>query len=161
MKQNIVITEPTEETAKVACDIAIKAWTPIREVFKKEMGEELYEAFFGNWKENKRKEVIENLSKGKGYVALIDGVVVGFICYKYDTERKTGEICTNAVSPDHRGMGIGNKMYNSVLSSMREKGIKYLSVHTGLDDGHIPARRAYEKLGFKKNLPSVDYYMKL
>lgn len=161
MNGNIVITEPVEETIYAACDIAIKAWTPIREIFKREIGEDLYEAFFGNWKETKQKEVFENLSKGNGYIALLDGVVAGFICYKFDSVRKTGEICTNAVSPEHRGMGIANKMYNYVLAKMRENGIEYVSVHTGLDDGHAPARRAYEKLGFKANLPSVDYYMKL
>lgn len=39
------------------------------------------------------------------------------------------------------------------------EGMKYATVSTGLDDGHAPARRAYEKMGFSKNLPSVKYYM--
>ena len=58
-------------------------------------------------------------------------------------------------------MVIAPQMYNFVLEKMREEGMLYAKVHTGLDDGHIPARRAYQKVGFEKNLPSVDYYMKL
>ena len=141
MDRNIVIAEPTQETI--------------------ELGEEIYEAFYGEWKKSKREEVARMLSKGKGYVALLDGAVVGFICYEFDSERRIGEICTNAVSPECRGMGIARKMYDYILSEMRENGIKYVSVQTGLDDGHIPARRAYEKLGFKKNLKSVNYYMEI
>ena len=38
---------------------------------------------------------------------------------------------------------------------------KPITVTTGLDDGHAPARRAYEKAGFEKNLPSLTYYKKL
>jgi ribosomal protein S18 acetylase RimI-like enzyme len=37
----------------------------------------------------------------------------------------------------------------------------YAKVGTQLDDAHIPARAAYEKLGFKPITRSVIYYMKL
>ena len=99
--------------------------------------------------------------RGRGYVALLDGKVVGYISYHIHEETKTGEIVGNAVSAEARGMGIGPKMYQFVLDKMREEGMIFARVHTGLDDGHAPARRAYEKAGFEKNLPSVDYFMKL
>jgi len=37
----------------------------------------------------------------------------------------------------------------------------YAKVQTGLDEAHAPARRAYERAGFKTRLESVAYYMDL
>ena len=71
------------------------------------------------------------------------------------------EILGNAVSPDCRGMGLGKAQYLFVLDRMREEGAKYVSVTTGGDDGHAPARRAYESVGFKAFTPSRTYRMKL
>jgi hypothetical protein len=34
-------------------------------------------------------------------------------------------------------------------------------VSTGLDDGHAPARAAYQKAGFVVGLPSITYYQAL
>jgi hypothetical protein len=44
---------------------------------------------------------------------------------------------------------------------MKEQGVKVATVLTGLDEGHAPARRAYEKIGFEKNLKHITYYKKL
>jgi len=44
---------------------------------------------------------------------------------------------------------------------MKARGVRFVRVLTGGDLGHAPARRAYEKAGFTRNLPSVTYYMEL
>ena len=44
---------------------------------------------------------------------------------------------------------------------MREEGAEYVCVTTGGDDGHAPARRAYESVGFREFLPSRRYFKKL
>jgi len=157
----IQIVPAAEEHIEAACDIAIKAWTPIRAVFRRDLGDELYEAHFDGWQASKREGIAKGLRSGRGYVALLDGKVVGFVTYHVDFIRKSGEIGGNAVDPDCRGMGIGPKMYDFVLNKMREEGMEYATVVTGLDDGHAPARRAYQKAGFEKNLPSIKYFQKL
>lgn len=58
-------------------------------------------------------------------------------------------------------MGVAKKMYDYVIEEMKTKGVKTVSVTTGLDDAHAPARRAYEKLGFEKVLNSVTYYKEI
>ena len=157
----IKIVPAAEEHMEAIGDIAVAAWTPIREIFRRDMGDELYNAFFDGWQAEKRAGVQAQARSGRGYVALLDGEVVGFISYAINKEKKTGEICGNAVNPEIRGKGIGPKMYEFVLNKMREEGAEYATVNTGLDDGHAPARRAYEKAGFKANLPSIRYFMKL
>lgn len=157
----IQIVPAAEEHIEAACDIAIKAWTPIRAVFRRDLGDELYEAHFNGWQKAKREGIAKGLRSGRGYVALLDGKVVGFVSYHVDFIRSSGEIGGNAVDPDCRGMGIGPKMYEFVLNKMREEGMEYATVVTGLDDGHAPARKAYQKAGFEKNLPSIKYFRKL
>ena len=157
----IQIIPAAEEHIEAACDIAIKAWTPIRAVFRRDLGDELYEAYFTGWQKSKREGVAKALRSGRGYIALLDGRVVGFVTYHADPITLKGELGGNAVDPDCRGMGIGPKMYEFALNKMKEEGMEYATVVTGLDDGHAPARRAYEKAGFQKNLPSIRYYKKL
>ncbi len=159
--EKIKIVPACEEHIEAACDIAIKAWTPIRAVFRRDLGDELYEAHFTGWQQSKRDGVARQLRSGSGFVALSGDRVVGFVAYKVDEAKKSGEICGNAVDPDCRGMGIGPQMYDFVLNKMKEEGMEYATVVTGLDDGHAPARRAYEKAGFQKNLPSIKYFKKL
>lgn len=161
MENTIKIIPACEQHIEAACDIAIKAWTPIRAVFRRDLGDELYEAHFTGWQESKRAGVAKNLRSGRGYVALADDKVVGFVSYSVNEATRTGQIGGNAVDPECRGMGIGPKMYDFVLNKMKEEGMEYATVVTGLDDGHAPARRAYEKAGFQKNLPSVKYFKKL
>jgi len=161
MSKEVVIVPAEEKYLDAAGDIAIAAWTPIREVFRECLGDELYESQFTGWQKAKRDGVISSLRSGRGYIALVDGVVAGFISYRIDEATKTGEICGNAVNPEIRGMGIGPKMYEFVLNKMRGEGMLYATVNTGLDDGHAPARRAYQKAGFEANLPSIRYYQKL
>ena len=150
MSDEVRIVPAREEHIEAACDIAIAAWTPIREIFRRDLGDEIYESQFSG-----------ALRAGRGYVALVGDTVAGFISYRVVEATKTGVIGENAVNPEIRGKGIGPKMYEFVLNKMREEGLLFASVHTGLDDGHAPARRAYEKAGFKANLPSINYYQKL
>jgi hypothetical protein len=52
-------------------------------------------------------------------------------------------------------------MYRHVLDHFREQGLRFAHVDTGLDDAHIPARRAYEAAGFDRQVPTVDYWQDL
>ncbi|MEA4824202.1 MAG: GNAT family N-acetyltransferase [Clostridiaceae bacterium] len=159
--EEIVITAAESEYIEPAVQIAIAAWTPIREIFREELGDELYEGFFAGWQASKRRDVERGLQSGRGYVALLDGRVVGFISYTLSDDRKIGTIGTNAVAPDCRGKGIGPRLYAFVQERMRGEGAEFAQVETGGDEGHAPARRAYEKAGFERFLPQRCYFKKL
>jgi len=154
-----IICKAEQADIEAACEIAVEAWTPIREVFRRELGDELYEAYFTDWQTAKKKAVTQELLSGRGYVTKQNGKVVAFISYRMEGNK--GVIGTNAVSPEARGHGLGTKQYEFVFDRMREEGAEFVSVHTGGDDGHAPARRAYEKAGFQEFLPSRVYYKKL
>jgi GNAT superfamily N-acetyltransferase len=65
-----------------------------------------------------------------------------------------------AVHPDHQNRGIGTELNLFALERMKENGMKLVSVGTGGDPGHAPARRSYEKVGYTP-LPIVRYYKAL
>ena len=159
--KEIKIIAPHVDYIEAAAEIAAKAWLPIREVNKKLLGEDIYNFLHTNWQDAKKNAVRNSLNEGRGFIALCDDKVVGFTTYNIDENTKIGEILNNAVSPDVRGLGIAGKLSNEVLNLFKEKGCIAAQVSTGLDDGHAPARKAYEKLGFSKGLPQVEYYMNI
>jgi len=93
---------------------------------------------------------------GSTLVTECDGKVVGFISYALDRAREVGSIHYNAVAPEHQGHSIGTAQVQEALRIFREQGMKYATVGTGLNEGHAPARRVYEKAGFQ---PVIEYRM--
>ncbi len=161
MERNIKFVGFKEEYASKIGEIAVDAWTPIRASFKQILGEELYDAFYTGWQAKKIANVINEMKGERAFVVLVDGQVAGFISYIVNKDTKSGDICDNAISTDFRGLGLGKKMYDFILTKMKDEGLEYAQVTTGLDDGHAPARRAYEKAGFTVGLPSICYFKKL
>jgi len=83
------------------------------------------------------------------------------VTFGIDPDRSLGTIYNNAVSTAYQGKGIATAMYRHVLGLFQEAGLKYASVTTGLDPGHAPARKAYEKAGFDLRREDVTYYKRL
>jgi RimJ/RimL family protein N-acetyltransferase len=52
-------------------------------------------------------------------------------------------------------------MYQAVLQYMRDHQMEAVQVTTGADSAHAPARRAYERAGFRHHTESITYYMEL
>ena len=75
--------------------------------------------------------------------------------------RRSAPVGYNAADPDCGLKGVGQLIYRTVLDEFRKRGVRIATVHTGLDDGHAPARHAYQRAGFNIQIPSVNYYMEL
>jgi len=80
--------------------------------------------------------------------------VVGFIAYELKGE--TGEVVLLAVHPAFQKRGIATALNQAALDEMKAAGVKMAVVETGGEDGHAPARRAYERAGYT-GLPLVRY----
>jgi len=143
--------------------IAKAAWAPIVRHFRKLMGDDLYKRELpGNRLEAKADQVEAHFRQHAqwAFVTELDGEVVGFCTYHLG-DNGVGEIGNNAISPACQSKGLGTAQYKECLRRMCEAGMKYARVGTGLDESHGPARRAYEKVGFKQVRPHVMYYMEL
>ena len=88
-------------------------------------------------------------------------MVVGFCIGYARPALGIGEIGNNAVHPDWQRKGIATRLYQYAFEQLRERGMRYVKVHTGGDPSLAPARRAYQKAGFDVALPQVEYYREL
>ena len=150
-----------EEYMDAVIELTYIAWQPIFDHYLETLGEKMFDDLYGNWKQTKHRRISNGMTSGRGYIALVDGEIAGFIFYVIDKDKKMGYLEENVVNPKFRGLGIAQKMYDFVLNKMREEGMLYATVTTGLDDAHAPARRAYEKVGFGSPIESVRYHIEL
>jgi ribosomal protein S18 acetylase RimI-like enzyme len=165
MKPTIEIRDlqPGDESRLV--DIALAAWTPIYESYRKSLGEELYDLMHSDWQKRKAKQILSVCrpdEPGMVLAAYERVTVAGFVSF-YPNAPKAGvaEIGNNAVHPDFQRQGIAKMMYREVFQRLRTLGIKYVKVRTGGDPSHMPARKAYEGVDFNIELPVVEYYRRL
>ena len=148
-------------------EIAIICYTPIFESYVEMLGEECYEVVRHNpeltWEERKTGQVHRLYDDHPEWVWVLeeDGEVFGFVTFHLFPEQSYGHIDNNGVHPDRAGQGWGKFMFQHVLDYFREQGLRYAHVDTGLDAAHIPARRAYEAVGFDRQIPSVEYWQDL
>lgn len=144
-------------------EIAREAWRPIYEYFRERMGDDLWGREHPGDPLEKKADAVERHFRHHSdwaFVTELDSEVVAFCTYTLN-DSGVGEIGNNAVDPAGQGKGIGTAQYQECLRRMREGGMNYATVRTGLDPMHGPARRAYEKVGFEEIRPSVQYYMQL
>jgi ribosomal protein S18 acetylase RimI-like enzyme len=164
MDQELVIRPAEPKDIPTAEAIAIAAWTPYFAYRREVLGEACFAAAHADWRADKAAQIRSNLQGEQGcraYVATIDDTVVGFVTFVVDATTGIAEIGNNAVHPDWQSQGIGTRLYTFVLNRMRALGMRYARVQTGGDPAHAPARHAYEKVGFDKPLPHVEYYQAL
>ena len=143
-------------------EIANKAWRPIRKMGREALGDSIADLMNPLGDDvSKGLQVQDQIDSGKYGIALCEheGEVVGFVTWAINGI--WGEICNNGALTETGLKGIGQTMYKYVMEEFKQKGVKVVKVTTGLDWAHAPARRAYERAGFKKHLDSTTYYMEL
>jgi ribosomal protein S18 acetylase RimI-like enzyme len=146
------------------CDIAKRAWKRIHDSFRAIMGSDMHSVLCANWEEDKAAQVRLHFERSPAWVYVVvdeADVKVGFVTFRVDEKKSLGTIGNNAMDVTCQGRGVGSAMHKFVLDLFRQQGLRFASVSTGLDEGHAPARRAYEKAGFNIRREDVTYYMTL
>ena len=164
MSNDIMIRNVAPKEIETIAQMAAVAWEPIYAARRKIVGDDLFAILHPHWQERKSDQIREACKPDNPTVvcvAVMNGHIVGFVTYRVDRKTSIGEIGNNAVDPASQGHGIAGKMYAYVFERMRELGIRYVKVETGGDPGHAPARRAYEKAGFNRCVPHVEYWREL
>jgi GNAT superfamily N-acetyltransferase len=142
--------------------LSLRAWAPVFDSIQHAMDHEVYQEFYPDWRVS-QQQAVEEVCTAKNmhvWVAIAAGTPVGFVAMKLDAETSMGEIYMIAVDPDAQGHGIGGALTAFALDWMKHAGMSVAMVETGGDPGHAPARRTYEKLGFRL-LPIARYFKKL
>lgn len=68
-----------------------------------------------------------------------------------------GEVKTMRTPKAARGRGAAKQMLEHIIQAARLRGMKRLSLETGVPEPFMPARRLYEKYGFQYCGPFGDY----
>ena len=160
MTEEPVIRPATAEDVPAACEIARLAWQPVFAEFRRRVGDEIFQRLYNDWESDKMKQVSQAFEQHPGCMLVTEtgGRVAAFITYfVINPARGLGEIGNNAVHPDFQGRGLGKRQYERVFEELRAQGCTIVQVTTGLDDAHLPARKAYEAVGFDKELPKITY----
>jgi ribosomal protein S18 acetylase RimI-like enzyme len=144
-------------------DIGNRAWRGIYAMFRETLGDDIFALTHPNSATAKGEQIRAHCEANPDWIFICeeDGLIVGFVTFLVDAGSKIGTIGNNAVDPDCGLKGIGQQMYAAVLNYFREQGMLVAQVHTGLDEAHAPARRAYERAGFDVRHEEVVYYQKL
>jgi len=142
--------------------VADAGWRSIRQMSREALGDAVSDILNPDGDaRSKGLQVKAQIESGRYGIAVCEheGVIVGFITWSVDGP--VGEICNNAARQGTGLKGIGQTMYRFVLDEFRRAGVRVARVTTGLDWAHAPARRAYERAGFRKHLDFTTYYMEL
>jgi putative acetyltransferase len=88
------------------------------------------------------------------FIAREDGVAIACGALKRHRDG-VGEIKRMYTRPAYRGQGIGGRMVAEIEKLARAEGLHQLVLETG--DGHPAAWRVYERAGFRRCGPVLDY----
>ena len=157
----IKIRKVKPKDVKIIKDIIVKAWGD-------KTGDCIMENLFLDFIDGipwQRKIVKDVKSFSKGFknifVTELNGKVVGFASYSFMKKTKIGVVGYNAVYPDACGNGIGTMQIKNILKTFIKNGMKYAQVNVNIDKKHLPAKKMYEKVGFKPFSSQMKYFMKI
>ena len=117
----------------------------------------------GDWCEDYRNQWrgLHDPDNGKCVVVADDhDEIVGFIAWTMRPQTRSGEIEMLAVGSAHRRQHVASALCAQAFDDLRRHGIEVVSLGTGGDEFHAPARALYESLGMTP-LPVVVYYKAL
>ena len=166
-RQDTVLRVATDADLEAIDQLTVEGYRPIQESYVSMLGEDCYESVRQQpelrWDERKTRQNRDLFAEHPDQLWVLDrdGDVFGFVSFWIFPTQSYGHIDNNAVRADEAGHGWATFMYRHVLDHFRERGLRFAHVDTGLDDAHIPARRAYEAVGFDRAVPGVDYWQDL
>jgi GNAT superfamily N-acetyltransferase len=145
-------------------ELSLRAWEPVFKGLRPAVPSYAYEAFYPRgWAVRQAQEIGEVIDQdGASIWVAVDefGAVVGWVGLQFHDAVQLGEVRIMAVDPRHHRKGIATALLVASEHVMRERGLKVSLVGTGDDPGHAPARRTYERAGYRQ-WPSVRYIKQL
>jgi ribosomal protein S18 acetylase RimI-like enzyme len=145
-------------------ELTVSTFGPFHEAtYRPLVGETVFANRHGSWREDYHDRLTDAHDPEQGkHVAVAEAgdELLGHVAWIEQIDRRHGEIDILAVAEQYRGRGIGRSLAEHAIGHMRATGLQVISVGTGGDSFHAPARALYEALGFTP-LPTVSYTMPL
>lgn len=158
----LVVRELARSDVDAVVGLSLRAWEPVHASWRQAYGRGLDDALHPDWRMSQEQEVLDACASAgvRVWVGEVGGSVVGFVAVHIHDDRRIGQITLLAVDPDAQNCGVGTALTEFALQWIRDAGVPVAMVETGSDPGHAPARRTYEKAGFRL-IPAARYFMRL
>ena len=162
-----LLREADEGDLPAIDELTVLGYRGIQESYVAMLGEDLYEAIRADrdltWEERKIGQNRRLFAEHPEQLWVLEeaGEIFGFVSFWLVRAEHYGHLDNNAVHPERAGQGWATFMYRHALDHFRRQGLRFAHVDTGLDAAHDPARRAYEAVGFDRQVPVVDYWQDL
>ncbi|GAA3858951.1 hypothetical protein GCM10022243_25830 [Saccharothrix violaceirubra] len=155
----IIRTSRTEDLPEVLA-LTITVFGPFYEdSYRPRVGDRVFLDRHGDWRADYARHVAAVHDPGQGRhaaVAHLDDRIAGYVAWVVHEADRHGEIDILAVSPDHRRRGVGRALLDHAQAHLKSAGVTVVSIGTGGDAFHAPARALYESLGHTP-FPTVNY----
>ncbi|WP_433789610.1 GNAT family N-acetyltransferase [Actinoplanes sp. CA-252034] len=152
----------TPADLEAVVELSLRAWEPVFSSFESILGSAIFDLLYRpHWREAQTASVREHcLADGAESFVLVtpDDVAAGFVVLRQHRDDSLGIVEMIAVHPEHQRRGHGRRLMEFAIRRLREQGLALVTVGTGGDPGHAPARALYEAVGFT-GLPLVNYYL--
>jgi GNAT superfamily N-acetyltransferase len=153
----------TVERRAEVLELSLRAWAPVFEAMRLAVPAFVYDSFYPQgWEQRQLDDLGAVLDSDPGQVdvAVVDGVVAGWLCTRIHPEDRMGEIYVLAVDPSQQRRGVGTALMRHAFERVRDAGMGMVMVETGGDPGHAAARASYEAVGFER-WPVARYFKNL
>ena len=141
-------------------ELTIDTFGPFyEESYRPAVGDQVFLNRHGGWQDDYRKHLagVHDPAHGKyAAVATSNGSLAGYVAWWVQAEARHGEIDILAVARSARRQQCGRRLAQHAIDAMRSEGVDVISIGTGGDAFHAPARALYESLGFTP-FPNVIY----
>jgi ribosomal protein S18 acetylase RimI-like enzyme len=145
-------------------ELTIATFGPFYEqTFRGIVGDSVMANQHGNWREDyyvKWQGLHDPDNDRYVVVAEDQDEIVGFVAWSMRPDKRSGEIEMLAVDSAHRRRHVASALCAQVFDDLRRHGVEVVSLGTGGDEFHAPARAFYRSLGMTP-LPVVVYYKAL
>lgn len=160
--QNHIIRPLTPTDLDAVVDLSLLAWEPVFASFERILGTGIFDRLYRpDWRSAQATAVRSNCiaADSESFVATTsDDHPVAFVVLKQDLDESLGVVDMIAVHPRHQRRGHARALMEFSVRRFRDQQLRLISVGTGGDPGHAPARALYEAVGFT-GVPLVNYYM--
>jgi len=162
-RHDIEIQPYTPHFRDAVLALTIEAWVPVFEKTRHDVPGFVYDAFYpAGWEVRQKKDVGALLDRMPNaiWLAMSGQTLLGFIGLQVHAEDSMGEVHILATAPEHQRQGVGRALLAFAEAHFRAAGLAMVMVETVGDEGHAPARRAYERAGYEP-WPVARYFKPL
>ncbi len=166
-RDGVILRQAKDDDLPRLNEIIIACYTPIYDSYVDIVGQDVYRGIRRNpdldWRIEKTERIKKTYQEHPGCMWLLEeaSTIFGFVTFGIFPKQNRLWIEENGLIPERRSQGWATFMLRQVLSHARRLGIRFASLEVDLDDVHIPARRAYQAVGFDRHHHIAIYHQDL